>query len=390
MATLDVFTNRGIDPDGFLYRVVDDGGYASWASSQIVLTESVHGDSVSVAGSGFVWNSLGQVVGGTVTGWTLVADNGSMAEVAGLLTDANSFFSAVEDVWNRDSFTALNDILYGTVTWDSYGGAGADYLTGGDFNDTLTGAAGNDTLFGGRGFDLVDYGSETGRFTVAVDLATGLATDTFGNRDRLFSIENILGTNGGDDLRGSDGRNAISGGAGNDLIYGRGGVDGLYGGAGRDTIYGGTGNDLVRGDAHSDWLSGDGGNDRLLGGGGNDIVHGGSGNDALFGDAGSDRLSGGAGNDQLWGGTGNDRLTGGTGADLFRFASNFGADTITDFTWSERDRVDLRQVAGVHRFSDIGQFENARGDAVAVIGHDQITFTNVSWDDLRASDFLIV
>ena len=390
MAALDVLTNRGIDPDGFLFRVVDDGGYSRWSSSRIVLSEDVHGDSVYVTGSEFVWNSAGQVVGGTVTGWSLVADGGYVARVAGLSTDANSFFAAVEDVWNQDSFAALDDILYGTVRWDSYGGAGADYLTGGDFNDTLTGAAGNDTLFGGRGYDLVDYGAERGAYTVAVDLAAGTATDTYGNTDRLSSIENIIGTDGGDDLRGTNGRNAISGGAGNDLIYGRGGIDGLYGGAGQDTIYGGTGNDLLKGDSYSDRLYGEDGRDRLYGGSGSDRLFGGNDNDALYGDSGNDLLSGGAGNDQLWGGTGNDRLTGGSGADLFRFATGFGRDTITDFSWSDGDRVDLRAVSDVTRFSDIVKLTNSSGDAVAVMGDDRITFTHVSWADLRASDFLIV
>lgn len=390
MAMLDVFTNRGLDPDGFLFRVIDDGGYADWASTRIVLSENQFGDSVVVTGSGFVWNSAGQVIGGTVTGWTLVADGGTVAQVSSVATSANDFFAAVEDVWSLHSGVALDDILYGTMAWDAVGGAGADLLRGGDFADTLSGGAGRDTLSGGRGFDLVDYSAETGPFTVAVDLAARTALDTFGFRDRLLSIEDILGTNGGDDLRGTDGRNAISGGAGNDLVYGRGGVDGLYGGLGHDTIYGGSGNDLVVGDAGNDRLFGDIGRDRVQGGSGNDLVFGGAHNDTLFGDTGNDRLSGGAGNDQLWGGRGNDRLTGGTGADLFRFATGFGADTITDFHWTERDRVDLRMVAGVDRFSDIGRFVNAHGDAVAVIGSGQITFTDVSWADLRASDFLIV
>lgn len=389
MALLDVFTNRGLDPDGFLFRVIDDGGYARWAPTRIVLTETVHGDSVYVTGSGFTWNSAGQVIGGTVTGWTLVADGGSVARVSGVLTDANSFFAAVEDMWATHSGVALDDLLYGTMTWDVVGGAGSDVLRGGDFADTLTGGAGNDTLSGGRGYDLVDYGIETGPYTVVVDLAARTATDTFGNRDRLFSIEDIVGTDGGDDLRGTDGGNAISGDAGNDLIYGRGGVDGLYGGTGHDTIYGGTGNDLVKGDSGNDRLFGDGGRDRVYGGFGNDLVYGGSDRDTLYGDAGNDRLSGGTGSDQLWGGSGNDRLTGGSGGDFFRFSNGFGADTISDFYWTEGDKVDLRMVSGVHSFADIGQYVDARGDAVAVIGNNQITFTDLSWADLRASDFLI-
>ncbi len=390
MAMLDVLTNRGLDADGFLYRVIDDGGYSSWSSSRIVLRETVHGDAVYVMGSGFTWNSEGQVIGGTVTGWRMVADGGYVGTVSGVKTDANDFFAAIEDVWNLHSGAALDDILYGSMSWDAVGGAGADVLMGGDFADTLTGGAGNDTLNGGGGYDLVDYSIETGPLTVVVDLAARTATDTFGNRDRLNSIENILGTDGSDDLRGTDGRNAIAGSDGNDVIYGRGNVDGLYGGYGGDTIYGGDGNDLVKGDADADRLYGDAGNDRIYGGSGNDALVGGYDSDTLYGDSGNDRLSGGTGRDQLWGGTGSDTLTGGSSADLFRFSTGFGRDTITDFRWSEADKVDLRGVSGVHSYADIVKLTDAYGDAVAVMGSDRITFTDVSWADLRASDFLFV
>ena len=69
----------------------------------------------------------------------------------------------------------------------------------------------------------------------------------------------------------------------------------------------------------------------LKGGNGADVLTGGRGNDTLYGENGSDRLSGGDGKDVLIGGQGNDRLTGGADADIFSFAKNGGADTITDF-----------------------------------------------------------
>ena len=58
--------------------------------------------------------------------------------------------------------------------------------------------------------------------------------------------------------------------------------------------------------------------------------------------SGNDTLTGTSGNDLLQGGQGNDTLTGGTGADLFRFIKGeLGADTVTDFSKSAGDKLDL-------------------------------------------------
>jgi len=382
MANLDVFTDYGLDPDAFLFRVAAEGGYSDWFSSQIVVTEPTYGDSIVVNGYDFFWNSAGQVLGGTVTGWSLVTDGQTVAEVSDFVTDADTFFTALEAAWTPGTLVPLDDLVYGTTAFDIIGGNGSDSLLGGDFNDTLTGSAGADTLNGAAGSDLVDYSIETGPYTVSVDLARGLATDTWGFRDRLISIENALGTNGSDILRGNNLVNALSGGAGNDLIQGLGGADGLYGGAGNDRIQGGTGNDLLKGENGSDRLWGENGTDRLFGGAGNDYLDGGRQQDTLSGDT---------GNDTLVGGQGNDVLTGGAGRDIFSFERGFGRDEITDFNWRQGDKIDLADVPRVHDMSDIRMLVASDGDAIAVVGSSgRITFDGLTWDDLRASDFLFV
>ncbi|PTO87139.1 hypothetical protein CWN98_11435 [Vibrio splendidus] len=72
----------------------------------------------------------------------------------------------------------------------------------------------------------------------------------------------------------------------------------------------------------------------------------GSGNDRLEGGAGDDTLVGGDGNDTLIGGGGSDILTGGDGMDLFVWLNieDGVEDTITDFSLSEGDQIDLREV----------------------------------------------
>ena len=63
---------------------------------------------------------------------------------------------------------------------------------------------------------------------------SGLGTN---ERDTLISIENIIGSDFGDQLTGSNGNNQVEGGAGDDRVHGGfGGRNILYGGAGDDTL----------------------------------------------------------------------------------------------------------------------------------------------------------
>jgi Ca2+-binding RTX toxin-like protein len=76
-------------------------------------------------------------------------------------------------------------------------------------------------------------------------------------------------------------------------------------------------------------------------------IEGGAGNDTLIGGAGSDNLVGGAGDDFLSGGFGSDYLSGGAGADTFHFdttALDGSIDTIADFTLSQGDVIDIRDL----------------------------------------------
>jgi Ca2+-binding RTX toxin-like protein len=107
----------------------------------------------------------------------------------------------------------------------------------------------------------------------------------------------VTGSPSGDTLRGNSGINTIDGGAGADKIDGMDGGDNLHGGAGSDTLNGGLNNDTLAGDS---------------------------------------------GNDRLYGGMGYDWLSGGSQGDTFVFMSpNEQADTIADFSRSERDVIAL-------------------------------------------------
>ncbi|MEH2183372.1 M10 family metallopeptidase [Nostoc sp.] len=71
-------------------------------------------------------------------------------------------------------------------------------------------------------------------------------------------------------------------------------------------------------------------------------ANGGSGNDTLSGNSANNVLTGNGGMDTLVGGFGNDSLTGGAGADTFVFNSlSEGIDTITDFAFSDVDKIQV-------------------------------------------------
>ena len=174
--------------------------------------------------------------------------------------------------------------------------------------------------------------------------------------------DTLDGRDGHDVLIGDLGADTLSGGVGDDTLYGGDGDDTLYGGSDADTLYGGTGHDTLYGD--------DGASDP---GAGDDTLDGGSGDDMLYGDAGTDTL------------------TGGPGADTFVFAAGHGTDTITDFTISEADRIDLSAFAGITGFA--GLTLTADGDDtvldLSAHGGGTVRLEGVAVADLAAGDLVL-
>ncbi|MGL4968060.1 MAG: beta strand repeat-containing protein [Inquilinus sp.] len=116
------------------------------------------------------------------------------------------------------------------------GDAAGNKLQGWNGDDVLRGGAGADTLDGGAGSDTASY--YTSAAGVAVSLATGTASGGDATADVLNSIENLSGSNlGNDGLEGNAGANVLHGWGGNDALVGGGGKDTLTGGAGADRIY---------------------------------------------------------------------------------------------------------------------------------------------------------
>jgi Ca2+-binding RTX toxin-like protein len=158
--------------------------------------------------------------------------------------------------------TPGDDILYGTSADDVIVGRGGDdRIYGRKGDDTICGKSGRDRIYPGAGADYVDGGggardwvnyAGSGR-AVQVSLAHGLATGQ--GRDTLVNIENIVGSQYGDELMGDGNTNRIKAGSGPDTVRGRAGDDLLWGKAGRDDLRGGSGFDTANGGSGSDTCS---------------------------------------------------------------------------------------------------------------------------------------
>ena len=277
---------------------------------------------------------------------------------------------------NQDDDTVLggadNDMARGGSGNDSvYGDAGDDKVYGDDGDDRLFGGEGDDLLNGGAGVDTASYKFARGGVTVNLSVTANPEVGGRDGVDRLYSIENLEGSEYRDTLTGDDTDNALWGGSGHDTLWGEAGNDKLRGGNGADSVRGGAGEDDLRGDDGNDSLVGNLGDDMLDGGAGNDSLNGGVGFDTacyvfasggvsvdlrysgrdvgggqgkdfftsienlmgsshadrLIGTTGSNEISGGngndiikgkGGNDTLLGNIGNDRLIGGDGNDVIK------------------------------------------------------------------------
>jgi serralysin len=170
-------------------------------------------------------------------------------------------------------------------------------------------------------------------------------------------------------------------------IYARGNIYNalLYNGDTRSLI-----NNIIAGSG-ADSITGNAADNVIHGGAGNDAISGGIGNDRLYGDAGNDTLIGDSGNDFLDGGAGTNVLTGGTGSDTFFHAAGYGADTVTDFSHADGDRIDFTLIAGINGFFDIiSRAIQVIVDTVFDFGNgDSLTLKNVDKANLVASDFVL-
>ncbi|MBL1420887.1 MAG: calcium-binding protein [Alphaproteobacteria bacterium] len=272
------------------------------------------------------------------------------------------------------------------------GGDGDDVLNGLAGDDVLEGLAGDDVLTGDEGTDVADYSDSNAGVTVVLDEGLTAGKGGHAEGDRLFSIENVIGSRYNDILIGDFNNNILDGGAGADELRGGGGadtadyshsgdgvkvyLDGTAGTGGDaegdilisiENVKGSKYNDILTGDANDNILDGGAGADELRGGDGTDTAdysHSGDGvevyldgtagtggdaegdtlltienvigsmhDDIITGDANRNYIQGLDGDDVLDGGLGADILDGGEGIDTVDYShSGDGVEVYLDGT----------------------------------------------------------
>ncbi len=269
------------------------------------------------------------------------------------LTDSNAQLISTDQ--GTDTVSGIENIIGSNFNDTLISSAGRNLINSGSGNDTITMSSGNDTVDTGTGSDTVDYATATSGVEVTLTSTTASVTndithaDGFSGIDTLSNVENIIGSNGGDDsLIGDGSDNIFDTGAGDDSLVGNSGLDTLLAGAGDDYLFGGEGSDVLDGGLGNDTadfsdlrgvnvtLNGSteviasinaGHNDRIkgveniigsnifadtiIGDGEDNYLQGLGGNDSLVGGIGADTLEAGSGDDYLSGGLGDDIISGG-------------------------------------------------------------------------------
>jgi Ca2+-binding RTX toxin-like protein len=242
----------------------------------------------------------------------------------------NGFGNTLDE---RDGVTEGDDTIHGH--------GGSDTILGWDGNDSIRGGNGRDYLDGGNGIDTAVYDDSDVGVVVNLEFGAFFQEQRGGTAegDRLFNIENLIGSSHDDALTGDAHSNVLDGGDGDDYLDGGNGINTLIGGAGADELIGGPPGDRGGLDTAS-YVTAPSRVVASLASGGTvgdaagdtfsyiDNLTGSSFDDALTGNGGDNTLDGGDGDDKLQGGAGADTLIGGRGTDTATYTNSDSGVTV--------------------------------------------------------------
>ena len=238
-----------------------------------------------------------------------------------------------------------NDKLYGGRGEDFLdGGDGDDMLFGGEDSDVLSGGFGKDTIDGGGGDDMITAelgdgddeiqggdGTDTLNLSsiktaTTVDLSSNTVVGQDTGNDTIHGVENVFGSQAGDDIKGDGEANTIVGNGGDDEIDGGDGDDVFVATLddGDDQFLGGTGVDTVDYSAAKKSITADLAAGTIEGEDtGSDTVHG---IENVYGSQAGDDIIGDGEANMIVGNGGDDNIDGGDGDDVFVATLNDGDD----------------------------------------------------------------
>lgn len=200
---------------------VTDGTATAFTSG----TSGTDGNDLFVAGPG---NQT--IDGGAGSDTFSVADNPGMGVYVNL--GATPASDGVAFGGSSTGFDTLKNIE------NVEGGSGDDVFIGNSGDNTFYASAGTDSFDGGDGSDTFNANSAT--TGVNVDLAAGTAQHLDGSpglNTTLTNVENVVGSNFGDEIAGNASENTIQAGAGSDAIFASAGADVISGGSGDDVVH---------------------------------------------------------------------------------------------------------------------------------------------------------
>ncbi len=433
LVTLTIVTANGYDMHGLYGDIAHTDVNFSVASANFF-------DAVN-PGTGHTFHVISDVNGGlgnltydvpsnTITGGTVTAieirdtaTNALLVSMTGFAIDAVALANAA------NAFMTSSDPVPFSTIFNQYSYA----ATGGAGNDVIPGFAHIDTFDGGAGLNTVDYvhyGSG-----IVVDLADPSQNTGNAAGDTYSNINTIIGTNYDDTLIGDANINALEGGAGADMLFGNGGsldyasyihaptgvvanladpsqnmgdaqgdtysgINGLIGSNYIDTLVGDDNDNYLRGRGGVDLATGIG--DVLIGNGGSDwadynngppvrvdLTAPGSNTADAYGDSyiSIENIRGSHFGDALKGDAGDNKLTGQEGADLFIYSG--GADTVTDFSQTDGDRIDLAGT-GLTTWAQLQPLisQNGGGTLIDFGSGNTMTLTGVTAANLTEADFI--
>lgn len=338
----------------------------------------------------------------------------------------------------------LSSGYYDSEDRSGTGNSGANVITGTRGDNTLSGLGGNDTLVGNEGDDVLKGGGGGDRLDGGAGddrMIGGGGNDTYvvdslGDRivegrgkdvdTVISSVSFILDKNLENLTLSGSGNLDGQGNAKKNVIYGNSGANNIDGGGGADIMAGGAGNDTYVVDNAGDVVL-------EAPGGGEDLIRSslstvlsfsvenltltGVGNLSATGNSLDNKIIGNSGNNRIEGGFGSDELTGRAGADRFIWrraddggTSFYNSDRITDFSRSDKDKIDLSamdarpQSASDQAFDFIGASAFSKTGQVRAYTSGSQTIVELNLDDdlsaemyirldgapeLRAGDFIL-